>query len=348
MPRAGLIRRANGKMCENIDVVEMKHLHRFRKHPSSFNVTWQPPVHLALVDQFRYEERGPMCVSTKNESTTIDLVRVLRFSRTIAMERHRGVCKTWGAFVSVAHITESSSRRKSLQTTKMYRGKIIWKRPYESDLKTRHDEEIQQAYLKRKRTTKRAGRILFVRAENQGGATTTTSSQQNQRKSSSARDALELAIARSKNRTSKIKHKIMVATPESFLKRIEPSRDESNSGLTFTFVRNTTSRDQPKYVYVTCIFGDSKTRADMIAHAVRVMGKIFFLCVCNIDTKYSSTTHTGPDICYNNDMSSQSQQQLQQRRRRSSVRIVRVRNDFTHTKPTLEHTDTSSSRRVGR
>jgi hypothetical protein len=180
----------------------------------------------------------------------------------------------------------------------MYRGKIIWKRPYESDLKTRHDEEIQQAYLKRKRTTKRAGRILFVRAENQGGATTTTSSQQNQRKSSSARDALELAIARSKNRTSKIKHKIMVATPESFLKRIEPSRDESNSGLTFTFVRNTTSRDQPKYVYVTCIFGDSKTRADMIAHAVRVMG---------------------PDICYNNDTSSLSKQQLQQSRRRSSV-----------------------------
>ncbi len=130
--------------------------------------------------------------------------------------------------------------------------------------------------MKRKRTTKRTGRILFVRAENQSA--TTTSSQQNQRKSSSARDALELAIARSKNRTSKIKHKVMVATPESFLKRIEPSRDESNSGLTFTFVRNTTSRDQPKYVYVTCIFGDSKTRADMIAHAVRVMGKI--LCVC--------------------------------------------------------------------
>ena len=150
--------------------------------------------------------------------------------------------------------------------------------------------------MKRKRTTKRTGRILFVRAENQSA--TTTSSQQNQRKSSSARDALELAIARSKNRTSKIKHKVMVATPESFLKRIEPSRDESNSGLTFTFVRNTTSRDQPKYVYVTCIFGDSKTRADMIAHAVRVMG---------------------PDICYNNDTSSLSKQQLQQSRRRSSV-----------------------------
>ena len=128
--------------------------------------------------------------------------------------------------------------------------------------------------MKRKRTTKRTGRILFVRAENQSA--TTTSSQQNQRKSSSATDALELAIARSKNRTSKIKHKIMVATPESFLKRIEPSRDESNSGLTFTFVRNTTSsRGQPKYVYVTCVFGDSNSRADMIAHAVRVMGKVF-------------------------------------------------------------------------
>ena len=130
MPRAGLIRRANSKMCEDMDVVEMKHLHRFRKHPSSFNVMWQPPVHLALVDQFRFEERGPMCVSTKKENTTRDLVRVLRFSRTLAMERHRGVCKTWGAFISVAHITESSSRRKSLQTTKMYRGKIIWKRRY--------------------------------------------------------------------------------------------------------------------------------------------------------------------------------------------------------------------------
>ena len=173
-----------------------------------------------------------MCEYEK-ENTTRDLVRVLRFSRTLAMERHHGVCKTWGAFISVAHITESSSRRKSLQTTKMYRGKIIWKRRYvvfelifslfhvsimplkiqecyskinarvqtrlryklkhqrsnyryESDLKTRHDEEIQQTYLKRKRTTKRTGRILFVRAENQSA--TTTSSQQNQRKSSSARD----------------------------------------------------------------------------------------------------------------------------------------------------------------
>ena len=36
-------------------------------------------------------------------------------------------------------------------------------------------------------------------------------------------------------------------------------------------------QDQPKYVYVTCVFGDSKSRADLIAHALRIMG---------------------PDICY--------------------------------------------------
>ena len=276
MPKAGVLRRVSKKMCEDMDVVEMKHLHRFQKYPDSFNVIWQPPVHLALVDQFRYEERGPMCVSTREEELTKELVRALRFSRAYAMERHRGVCKTWSAFVSVAHITESSNdRRKSLKTTKMYRGKIIWKRSYESDLKTRHDEEIQEVYLKRKRTTKRSGRILFVRADHSSsGSPSTTPSLE--RKSSSARDALEHAIARSKERTSKIKHKIMVATPENFLKRLEPSRDESKAGLTFTFVRNTTSsRGQPKYVYVTCVFGDSNSRADMIAHAVRVMGKVF-------------------------------------------------------------------------
>lgn len=205
MPRSGRVQRvvSSSKKCSSLDVVEMKHLHQFKSSPCCFNVMWQPPLHLSLVEQFHREERGPMCICVGEDSKAASsLVRALRFSRTISVERHNSVCKTWAAFVSVAHVTANGERRKSLQSTKMYRGKIIWKRPYETPLHTRRDEEVQQAYLKRKRSTKRSGRILFVRAATTtSNSTTESSTSKTMRKSSSTSDAVEKAIKKSKERT---------------------------------------------------------------------------------------------------------------------------------------------------